>query len=262
MLHISQLRHAWPEKPGFSLERKTGHPEYTFLHFFNSVEILVEGQMERTRPHACILYDMGTHQKFHSPQLLTHDWIHFTDNGGGRIRELGMECDRLYYPAGAGFITQIVQEMEFEYNGTQSNREILMSNKLEELLIKLPRACVGSSPAGVDPGTNERLRLLRGEMFTDLGRSWTVGEMADRVGLSKSRFYTVYKSVYGTSPVDDLIRARVDSAKNALEFGTDSLSQIAEALGYGNLTHFMRQFKAFTGMTPSACRKLGKDSPR
>ena len=79
--------------------------------------------------------------------------------------------------------------------------------------------------------------------------------MAGRVGLSKSRFYTIYKNIYGNSPIDDLIRARIDSAKNALQFSSTSISEIAENLGYNNLTHFMRQFKGMTGMIPDQYRK-------
>ncbi len=254
-MNITQLRHAWPEKAGFFLERKSGHPEYTFLHFFNSVELLVGGETVRTRPHACILYNIATPQRIASSQLLTHDWIHFTGELEPHFTRYGLECDRLYYPSRADFITEIIQEMEFELYSAKPYSDALMERKLDELFIKLSRACSGANTPAVDPGTNERLRLLRGEIFSSLGKPWTVEDMASRVGLSQSRFYTVYKSVYGNSPVDDLIRARIDSAKNALRFGNASLAQIAETLGYANLTHFMRQFKAFTGMTPDTYRK-------
>lgn len=79
--------------------------------------------------------------------------------------------------------------------------------------------------------------------------------MAARIPLSESRFYTVYKSFYGTSPMEDLIRARIDSAKNALLFTDRTISSIAESLGYNNLTHFIRQFRSFTGMSPSGYRR-------
>ena len=134
----------------------------------------------------------------------------------------------------------------------------MIAAKTDELFIKLSRACTNEYVAAVDAGTNERFRLLRGEMFSNLRQHWNVEKMAGRVGLSKSRFYTIYKSIYGNSPVDDLIRARIDRAKNALQFSTASIAEIAENLGYNNLTHFMRQFKAMTGTTPEQYRKSGK----
>jgi len=38
-MEITRLRHAYPEKAGFLIDRKEGYPEYTFLHFYNSVEL-------------------------------------------------------------------------------------------------------------------------------------------------------------------------------------------------------------------------------
>ena len=36
---------------------------------------------------------------------------------------------------------------------------------------------------------------------------------------------------------------------------TKKIIQIAEALGYQNVAHFIRQFKSFVGITPSQYRK-------
>ena len=77
MFKTESIRHAWPEKAGFAINRPKGHWQYTFLHFFNSVEILAEGKLTKAPPHACILYRPGTPQYFISRQPLTHDWIHF-----------------------------------------------------------------------------------------------------------------------------------------------------------------------------------------
>ena len=43
-IKITRARHAWPEKAGFTIDRPRGLPEYTFLHFFESVQILVNGE--------------------------------------------------------------------------------------------------------------------------------------------------------------------------------------------------------------------------
>lgn len=255
MVNVTQLRHAWPEKAGFTLDRPRGYPEYTFLHFFNSVEALVDGKMVQTRPHACILYDIGTPQKIISQQNLTHDWIHFSGDLDSHFLQYGLAYNRLYYPANPEQITELIQEMEFERYSSKDFSGQMIQVKTDELFIKLSRACSDAYVTTVDPDTNERFRHLRGEMFSNLREHWNVEKMAGRVGLSKSRFYTIYKNIYGNSPMDDLIRARIDSAKNALQFSSTSISEIAENLGYNNLTHFMRQFKGMTGMTPDQYRK-------
>lgn len=258
MLEVTRIRHAWPEKAGFTIDRKQGYPEYTFLHFFNSVELLVDGKMVKTRPHACIMYNIHTPQRIVSTQPLTHDWIHFRGDLDDVFLVFGLEYDKLYYPTKADFITRIVQEMEYERYSSKRYGEELINAKTAELFINLFRSCANELSPGVDSSTNDRFRNLRSEMFQNLGRQWTVEGMAKSVGLSKSRFYTIYRRIYGNSPTDDLIRARIDSAQNLLLFGDASVSRIAEELGYNNLTHFMRQFKMLTGTSPEKFRKAGR----
>ena len=43
-MEITDIRHDWPEKAGFTLVRPTGIEIYTFLHFMNSVEIEINGE--------------------------------------------------------------------------------------------------------------------------------------------------------------------------------------------------------------------------
>ena len=88
-----------------------------------------------------------------------------------------------------------------------------------------------------------------------LNQKHTVKFMADGVGLSESRFFSVYKSFFGISPMDDLINARIDLAKNLLSGSDKKIYAIAQELGYAEVTHFIRQFKKRTGISPSKYRK-------
>ena len=255
MLTVTAIRHAWPESAGFTIDRKNGHPDYTFLHFFGGIEIDVGGERITAPHHTCILYRPGTPQNFHSRQDLIHDWIHLSGDVEPLLARLNLPTDTLLHPQLTDFITDLIREMESEFFSQKSGKTELLCLKTEELLIKLSRACHGEYGAPVDTTTEERLRKLRGEVFLSLRHPWTVAEMAARMNLSQSRFFSVYRSFYGNSPTDDLIRARIDAAKNALAFTDQPVARIAENLGYNNLTHFIRQFKALTGVSPSVYRK-------
>jgi AraC-like DNA-binding protein len=74
--------------------------------------------------------------------------------------------------------------------------------------------------------------------------------MASLAYLSPSRFHALYRAVFGISPMDDLIHARIDTAKNRLSDTEETVQNLSEQLGYRNVTHFCRQFKQLTGMTP------------
>src|SRR5690554_4983880 len=52
------------------------------------------------------------------------------------------------------------------------------------------------------------------------------------------------------------IRLKVEKAKEQVEYGNSSFSEIAYGLGYKNLQHLSRQFKEITGMSMSEYQKL------
>lgn len=259
MFKVTGIRHAWPEKAGFCLNRPAGYHNYSFVHFISGAEITLNGETAEIPAHTCILYRPHTPQYFVSREPLIHDWFHFSadDTLDAMLLRLNLPADTLFYPRRADFITGIVQEMETEFFGSRIGREDLLDAKLRELFCRLSRTISGESELHVDPAAAERLQQLRSRMFMNLAHPWTVAEMASQVGFSESRFYSVYRAVYGNSPMDDLIHARIDAAKNALLFTSDPVSVIAESLGYGNLTHFIRQFKGITGLSPARYRRNG-----
>lgn len=257
MINITDIRHAWPEPAGFLLNRTNGHPEYTFLHFFNSVSIEYRGNIIKTQPHAVILFDINTPQLFESKEPLVHDWMHFTLSSP---YDFGISPDTIYYPTCTELITEMVRELEAEFFDSRPHRREYMEIKVKELFLKLSRDIESNGETGINHETKEELRYLRGHMFSHLGENWTVKRMAEEIGLSQSRFFTVYKSFYGISPVSDLICARMNSAKNMLLYSKRRIEEIAVHLGYQNVTYFIRQFKKENGMSPSAFRKINRNT--
>ncbi len=217
--------------------------------------------MVHTRPHACIMYNIDTPQKFYSQPQLLHDWIHFDGDMDSHFTKFGLEYDTLYYPSNAEFITQITMEMEHDFLSEKRNREEFINAKTDELFIKLHRACFSEDAFVAETTTQALFRELRGTVFSTLKDPWTIERMAKRVNLSPSRFHTLYKKIFGKSPMDDLIHARIQNAQNALLFSNESVSEIATALGYSNLPHFIRQFKAISGTTPSQYRESRSETP-
>ena len=96
----------------------------------------------------------------------------------------------------------------------------------------------------------DAFKRLRISAFANIQDNPTVADMARDVHLSESRFYTLYKQIFGISPKNDLIIARIERAKNLLEQNKYNNSEIAAMTGYTNEYHFIRQFKKIEGITP------------
>lgn len=253
-MEITSVRHAYPEPASFRICRNSGHNEYTFLHFYNSVEIIENGRSVITQPHSVIIYSPGTPQFFASHEPLIHDWFHFKLKTDEIFRQSDIQFNRLYYPQNPTFITKIVAEIEGEHFCNKSDSERLINLKSQELILKLGRSISGKDYEPQNREVKEKFRQLRGKMFISLENGWTVKKMADSVFLSESRFFALYKKFFGISPMADLINAKMNSAKNMLLSGGTSVEEIAAILGYNNTTHFIRQFKEHTGATPARYR--------
>jgi two-component system response regulator YesN len=74
--------------------------------------------------------------------------------------------------------------------------------------------------------------------------------------MSPSHFSRIFKKVLGLSYQDYLNNQRITEAKNLLRTSAQSVTEIADSLGFADPTGFGRIFKKLTGHTPSAFRSL------
>lgn len=79
--------------------------------------------------------------------------------------------------------------------------------------------------------------------------------MANAVGFSEVHFRKLFKKSYGISPKQYLQNLRLDMAKNLLETGNVSISNIATECGYSSIYYFSKLFKEKTGYSPYAYRE-------
>ena len=252
MFYITSIRHHSTEVAGFTINRKKGYTGYTFLHFHNKVELMVDGKLIITEPHACILYAPGTMQFYKSIGPLLHDWFHFSSN---TPLPLGMVCDSVYYPSDCGMVSDIVKELENEFFTDMLYHQEIITIKVKELFTKIARNANSENPPGITHKVKKTLSEVRSYVFSNLGEQWTVEKMANRAFLSASHFHNVYRTLFGRSPMDDLIAARVYSAQLALTFSNEPLTSIATRLGYNSLSHFVRQYSAIQGCSPGKYRR-------
>ncbi|MCR4646957.1 MAG: substrate-binding domain-containing protein [Oscillospiraceae bacterium] len=120
---------------------------------------------------------------------------------------------------------------------------------LSELMDRLSTQPKGTGFTGI-----HELKKIRRELHKAPELSWNLGEIARRLNISKNYVQKLYKEHFGISYIEDLIEARIHMAQELLTTTDLRITEIAEACGYRNDTHFMRQFKDKTGVTPTEYR--------
>jgi AraC-like DNA-binding protein len=84
---------------------------------------------------------------------------------------------------------------------------------------------------------------------------WTVDELADRVGLSRSALAEKFTGLVGVPPMHYLTRWRLQLAADLLRSDRRGAGAIGAEVGYESEAAFNRAFKREMGMTPAAWRK-------
>ena len=255
-MQLLAIRHDWPEKAGFTISRPRGRNDFTFLHFKDSVTLEMDGKRHRLYPSACLFYAPGSPQWYTGNTAFRHNWLHLDAKSGEKLQQFGIPTDQILYPKETDYISRLFYLLEAEFYGNHPHRAEIIQAYLTEFLVRFARSLdPNSTTPTVSKDERRRLQMARRILLSAPEHPWTVAEIAAEINLSASRFHASYKTVFGISPMRDLIETRIQSAKNLLLSEELSVQDIAEQLGYHSVNHFIRQFKSGTGVSPLQYRK-------
>lgn len=99
-----------------------------------------------------------------------------------------------------------------------------------------------------------RVQLAIKYVKRDLGREFSLDQLASLVDLSPSRFRFLFKSETGLGPKAYIRVLRLELAKQLLESTSLTLEQIMIQIGLNDRSHFERGFKKAYGLTPAQYR--------
>lgn len=88
-------------------------------------------------------------------------------------------------------------------------------------------------------------------ILANLGAPPRIGEVALQVGVSQRRLNEVFREVFGASPMQCLVRWRLDLAHELLVTSDLSVKQIAHQTGYAHVSNFSLAFRRRFGHPPS-----------
>jgi len=113
---------------------------------------------------------------------------------------------------------------------------------------------VSYTPPDADTAVAPLLDRLRGRLAEPL----TLAEMAAAGGLSVRSLQRRFADQLGTSPLQWLLRARIDRARQLLETTDLPVDRVAAEVGFGSPVTLRHHFGRVTGVSPSAYRAAFK----
>lgn len=183
---------------------------------------------------------------------------HLSFEGGARNPIAAALPDLVCVPldeiAGAAPVLALLFEEAFEQ---RCGRMALVERLFEVVMIQVLRQLMesGQVQGGLLSGlSHPRLRNALVAMHEAPASAWTLDQLANTAGMSRSAFATAFREVLGVTPGQYLQGWRVGLAQHALRQGR-RLKVVAAEVGYGSEAALSRAFKAHSGQSPREWRR-------
>ncbi len=83
----------------------------------------------------------------------------------------------------------------------------------------------------------------------------TIENIAKQSNLTSSRFRSLFKEIYGISPLQHINATRIEKAKSLLQISNHTVARIASEVGFPDAHHFSKLFKKMVGISPKEYRE-------
>ncbi|MBQ1260885.1 MAG: PocR ligand-binding domain-containing protein [Clostridia bacterium] len=103
--------------------------------------------------------------------------------------------------------------------------------------------------------------LARNYIHQNYPKKFTIPDMCDSIGCSKTALLTAFKSKYGTTVNSYITELRLNMAQRLLDYGDRSIGEVARETGFSDQSYFSKVFSAKFGTSPSDYAKSsGKEN--
>lgn len=101
-----------------------------------------------------------------------------------------------------------------------------------------------------------RLSGVIGYIHAHYAEDLTLDDLAGVASMSRRTLTREFRNALGVSPIDYLIRERINRAMDLLRSGDMTVTEAAYLVGFQDSNYFTRQFRALVGCSPRDARKL------
>jgi AraC-like DNA-binding protein len=129
--------------------------------------------------------------------------------------------------------------------------DVVFTYALREAVERQGRAGAGWSHALQDPPVRRAVALMQ----ADCAAPWTLEDLAQRAGLSRTALAERFRIAMGDTPLNHLRTLRMQRAMKLLADSNQPLEAIAAAVGYQDAFSFSKVFKRSLGVSPREFRQ-------
>ncbi|WP_145410920.1 AraC family transcriptional regulator [Paenibacillus xylanexedens] len=258
----------------WSMHKESHHAFEILIVLEGAQETVVEGEPLIIKKDDILLIPPGFEHtnKCISTEPMTYFCAHFDIDEPSLRMEIMKNCDWIYEPSNP-YHSQLKACLQ-QWLDIFAEPDLLFAKakiRAQIYLFELLDVLVDIQPLHKDNRTNQSMTTAKHakEIAEAIKRSFkkqciTSNDTEDRtihiqpiiasLGISPNYGLEVFQKIYQMSPRKYLSDLKLQEAKILLQQPEISSFEIAHRLGYKNLSHFSRQFKRWTGITPTEFR--------
>lgn len=149
-------------------------------------------------------------------------------------------------------VDMVISRLFYIFKKEQQQRDLLVDLNISELIVHMLQTESRNLLL-----KNYRRHLTQNGMAAaveyiekHLDESISIQKLAKIACMSESSFYRYFKNEFGMTPVEYILKKRMELAQKLLVDKRYNVTEVSYKLGYSSLSHFIKMFKEQTGTTP------------
>lgn len=200
----------------------------------------LSGHMMVWKPENWHYYGGYTHKWLHS-------WLHIDGNyvhSSLSQQHVPVDHPIAVDPPLAQDFLKCLRDLHQECTSPWAMQE-LAQKYFDIFLLKMKR-CKGTNHVRLP----DNLFKLQQTIEKNIHQPWDLQSMAKQAGMSPSHLSTQFKKYFNSSPVKHLTSIRMQQAVFLLQSRNMRVGEVAVHVGYEDISHFSKAFKAYHGKSP------------
>ncbi|MBQ7839081.1 MAG: helix-turn-helix transcriptional regulator [Lachnospiraceae bacterium] len=238
----------------YAVVRDQGRFDYHVLYVKQGeMKLEIAGEITKLKEGESAFYAKGDRQFY----IIPHDkdtviyWLHFTGTSVEDVlASLSLTESRVIPIKSRTQFESLFSQLIHTHMLSTPTHEQEENTLLLQLLTQLFLACQK------EPISNYREIYSTAEYIYDhFAEDLDLDQLAEKLHISKSHFAHLFKELVGCSPSNYQQKLRLDKARHYLLHTSQSVKEIAHAVGYSDALYFSRLFRKKYDISPKDFRK-------
>ncbi len=240
----------------FDVEREDGYPTHQIIYCTRGKgRVIIDGRETVILPGMCFFLPARyPHSYYTIGDLWETHWIAFDGYETDTVlKKLGFDTAKVFVLNSIDGMEEIFRKIYLTMKTDRIFGDFAASGMLYSFILEFHRAAFGKSAEQEEKGSP--LVMAMNYIDEHYREDIELEELCRVAGVTPQHLCRIFKKQLNMRPVEYISKKRIQSAKNLLLTTDKSIGEIAEEVGYRDISYFGVMFRRCENMTPGEYRR-------